>query len=217
MFAQQSIQNPIGVTVFGSHVLRVEPDYATISFAVIHVAPDPKAAIDALEKSRSRVSQVLVTRRVAAVDVTTSHVSLHLAADGYGKDRRVLGYQAQVDYQVRCHDLGAVPALVIELVDAGAKSINGVRYQTTKVRELRGKARDLAFGSARAKAEGYAQSASMRIGRVLHIEDVNPDSLAQRGHMPDVDLTEHSDFEAGGTGSIAIAGAVMVCFALVDQ
>ena len=51
---------------------------------------------------------------------------------------------------------------------------------------------------------------------LLGVEDVNPDSIKDRGHGTDVDLTSHDEIGAASSGSITVSGAVMVCFALVD-
>lgn len=216
MNVHQSLRDPLGVTVFGSHLLRTEPDHAIVSFAVHHLAAEPKAAIVAVEKTRVAVGAVLAARGLTPADITISQLGLELAVDGYGKDRRVLGYKAELGYTVRCCDLGVVAELVIELVDAGARTIRGVTYHTTRIRELRAQARQAAFASARVKALDYAGAAGLALGRVLHIEDVNPDQLSHRSHAPDIDLTAHDELAPGAAGSISIAGAVMVCFALID-
>ena len=216
MYVHQSIDQPLGVTVFGSHLLGVEPDRATVAFAVAHIANLPGDALAQVEQTRAAVNAVLAKHRLTSSDVTTSRVSVELAVDGYGKDRQVLGYRAQIEYEARSSELAAVPALIIELVDAGARAIKSVRYASSKLRELRAHARELAFGSARAKAESYAHAAGLKVGRALHIEDVNPDSIKDRGHGTDVDLTSHDEIGAASSGSITVSGAVMVCFALVD-
>ena len=70
--------------------------------------------------------------------------------------------------------------------------------------------------AARAKAEQYAAAAGTKIGAPIHIEDVNPDEISRRSHLPDVDLSaEDGDVDAHNPGSITVAGAVLVCFAIV--
>lgn len=69
--------------------------------------------------------------------------------------------------------------------------------------------------AARAKAEAYAAAAGVKVGRAIHIEDVNPDEMGRRSHAPDVDLDSHGEGTAGA-GSIVIAGAVMVCFSILE-
>lgn len=215
MYVNQSVHHPVGVNAFGSYVVRVEPDHATVAFSVSHTAATPGEAVAAVERARLDVARVLAARGLTTGDVTTSQLGLQLATEGHGKDHRVLGYQAHLRYDVRVTPCATVPELVIELVDAGARAIHGVQYHSARLRELRATAREQAFAAARAKAELYAGCAGLRVGRALHVEDVDPESLGRRGHN-DLDLTAHAELDAGATGSLSIAAGVMVCFALVD-
>jgi hypothetical protein len=45
----QAIQNPLGVTVFGSAVLRVEPDIASLNFVVREIVPDDDGPLKAFD------------------------------------------------------------------------------------------------------------------------------------------------------------------------
>jgi uncharacterized protein YggE len=216
VYVVQSIQHPLGVTVFGSHTLAVEPDRATISFAVVHTADRPEAAFAEVEKSRGAVAQVLAGRKLAAADVTTSRVSMELAVEGYGKDRQVLGYRGQVEYDVTTRELDDVQALIVELVGAGARAIRRVRYATSQLRALRARAREQALASARIKAEGYARAAGVTLGRPIHIEDVDPSQVRGGGHGADVDLTGHDEIDERSAGSLEIAAAVLVCYSIAS-
>lgn len=215
MYVHQSIRDPHGVTAFGSHMIGVEPDRASIACSIVDIAKRPEQAFESVEKMRTAVSAVLKRYNIPTANISVSRVAVDLAVEGYGKDRVVLGYRAQLDYTIATEELSTVSALVTDLVNAGARAISSVRYSTTQIRELRARAREQAFESARIKAENYARAAGLKLGRALHIEDINPDALTQRSHAPDIDLTSHDELEAT-TGSIKVSGAVLVCFALVD-
>lgn len=50
-------------------------------------------------------------------------------------------------------------------------------------------------------------------------EDVNPDNLRNRGHQPDIDVTEHDDGGQPGElqlGRVTVTAAVMVTFAILS-
>ena len=80
--------------------------------------------------------------------------------------------------------------------------------------ELRNRGRTGAVEAARRKAEAYAAAAGVRLGSPLHLEDVNPARLGRGEHAPDIDLGAESEAESV-VGSIRIAGAVMVCYAIL--
>lgn len=216
MFVNQSIQRPHGVNVFGSCLLRVEPDYASLRFTVSRTAEEPRRAIEDARAGVKQVRAILTDRGVADRDVQASRVGLGLAFDGYGEARRAIGYRAAHSFQAMLRDLTVIEELLIELVAAGAFEIDSVSYKTSRLKELRAEARRGAVTSARSKAELYAEALGLRLGKAIHIEDVNPDDMARRSHMPDIDLAEHDEAEgATAKGSIVVAAAAMVCFSLL--
>lgn len=219
MYVNQSIQRPHGVTVFGSSLTRVDPDYASLRFAVGRVLAKPKEAFAAAREGAAAVRKVLRELGVADRDVRASDVSLEEAWEGYNQDRRMVGYRATVAFHAIVRDFALVEPVLVGVVDAGADRITSVHPKTSRLRELRRDARMRAVEAARAKAEDYVKAAGATLGAVLHLEDVNPEDTSRRSHMPDVDLTAHDDATTGGEaqnpGGIVIAGAVMACFAIV--
>jgi uncharacterized protein len=219
MYVNQSIQRPQGVNVFGSCLIRVEPDYASLRFSVSSVCPEPREALEQTRGAAERAREVLARHEVAGRDIRASHVTLSQWYVGQGEARNAVGYRAQIGYQVMLRELADVEPLLLDVVAAGAREIEGVSYKSSRLREIRNEARAGAVAAARAKAEVYASAASLRVGKALHIEDVNPDDLSRRSHLPDVDLADSDDADAPrgeAAGSIVVAGAVMACFALID-
>ena len=216
MFATQSIQRPNGISVFASHLIRTEPDYASVRFTVEVASGEPKDSLKQANDAVARVHAVLSKANIADADVRTSRSRLELAYEGYGEKRHVVGYRASRSFQLFVRDLAIVESILVDIVDAGGRTINSVSYKSTQLRELRRQAREGAVSAARTKAEVYARAAGVGLGRAIHIEDVNPEQMSRRSHAPDVDMEGHSD-GTGGAGSIVIAGAVMMSFAIVDS
>lgn len=216
MFVTQSIQRPNGISVFGSYVLRVEPNVALVTFAVTRLEPEPAAAFAGTSAAVTEVRAYLQGADVAPVDVQTSHVTLSAEHDGYGKDRVFRGYQARVSLSVRLSDLRRFEEILAGVVQAGANQIQSTEFQTTRLAELRAQARRGAFAAARRKAELYAEEAGVRVGDVLHVEDANPDGLRGReSHGSDVDLESDGDaLQPSAPGSIQVRAAVQVAFAI---
>jgi uncharacterized protein YggE len=217
MYVNQSIQRALGVTAFGSALLRVDPDYASLRFAVTRLAPKPKEAFDqaraAAESVRAAVRKLAVDDR----DVRSADLSLAEEYAGYNETRRMVGFRATVAFHTIIRDFAIVEPVLVAVVDAGADRVHSVHHKTSRLRDLRKLARTKAVEAARAKAEHYAIAAGSKIGTVIHIEDVNPEELSRRSHMPDVDLSsDENDGEAHNPGSITVAGAVLACFAIIS-
>lgn len=80
MNTQQAIPNPSGIPVFGSSIVRVEPDVASLSFAVVAAGAAEIAGADLqttrLEEARRRAIEA--ARKKALVYCTAAGVTLGL-------------------------------------------------------------------------------------------------------------------------------------------
>ncbi len=68
------------------------------------------------------------------------------------------------------------------------------------------------MAAARRKAEVYAEACGVKLGPVIHVEDVDPESMSGHGGRPD------GDPEADGTlspGSVRVDAAVLLGFGLL--
>jgi uncharacterized protein len=217
MYVTQSIQRPNGVTVFGSALIRVDPDYSSLRFAVSRVAAKPKDAFDEARRGSDAVRAALAAMKIDSRDVRASDLSLAEEWTGFNENRRMAGYRATASFHAFVREFARVEPVLVAVVDAGADRIYSVHHKTSRMREVRDDARRRAVRAAHAKAETYAAAAGAKLGVAIHIEDVNPDDLSRRSHMPEVDLTaEETETEPSNPGAITIAGAVMVSFALIE-
>lgn len=216
MLVHQSIQRPTGITVFGSYVLRVPPDAALITFAVSRLEAEAVKAFASNREAVTAVREYLQGAEVTPADIETSQVRLSIEHEGYGKERVFLGYRAHVGFSLRLVALDRFEEILAGIVTAGVNEITHTEFKTTRLGELRGQARREAFAAARRKAELYAEEAGIGVGDVLHLEDVNPDSLRSRAsHGADVDLSgDDAPLQPSAPGSIEVKAAVMVAFAI---
>jgi hypothetical protein len=76
-------------------------------------------------------------------------------------------------------NIDQVEEIITAVVDAGAYDVLSVDFQTTQLKEIRGKARRQAAEAARAKADLYCNAVGAKVGKVIHIKDLNPDKLVE--------------------------------------
>jgi uncharacterized protein YggE len=211
----QAIENPTGVTVFGSALLRVPPDVGSLVFAVVRTTKEPREAFAAAREGAAAVAKVLKAADVT--DVRSSRVTLEQAFTYTGGEQRFVGYRARIGFSVHLRELDRMEEVIAAVVDAGANQIDSIDFETTRLRELRAEARALAVRSAREKAQLYAKSAGITLGAVVHIEDVNPDVLTGRREGHATVRMDAEETAAGpiDPGAIAIGGAVRMCFAIL--
>jgi uncharacterized protein YggE len=216
---QQSTRRPFGVNVYGSAVLRTEPDHAEIDLGVVRIAPTAAAAFDQCGKAVQAVRNAIRKNGVPDADLEVSRVALSTAYDGYGATSKFLGYRATVSFRILARELNSIETLLSEVVAAGANQVNQVRYATSRLRELRAEARVASIHAAQRKAEVYCEAAGVRLGRVIHIEDVNPDrGLYRSGHEQPGGLEEEPETSGAlQPGSVVIQAAVMLSFSLIPE
>jgi len=227
MTTDQAIRQPFGITTFGSTVIRIDPDIASIHCTVSRIENHPKDAFTAVREASKMLADYLQLND-AKKETSSSHISLSQTWDYVGAKRKFLGYTAMAGFHTLLYDLDQLENLLIGIVDSGANEIGGVNFQTSRLKELRSEARRKAVEAARAKAENYCLAAQVRLGKVLHIEDMNPDvsNFSGRrfeGHVMNQNVVElletgeTEDIQSFKPGSITINAAVLMSFSIIDE
>ena len=215
MNTAQSIQRPFGINVFGSAVLRVEPDMALLQFIVSRLEQEPKDAFAATHQAARSVRDYLL--QVQEGDVASSRLTLSKQTRFEDGKHHFVGFLARTEVHFLLRDLDHLEDTLIGVVDAGVNEIKTVIYRTSRMRDLRAQARRNAVAAAREKAELYCEAAGVALGAVVHIEDVNPNSITGSAESHDMDQTALDDATTSQTfvpESIVIRAAVRIAFEL---
>src|SRR5258706_7349026 len=135
MSQEQLIQTPFGVTVFGSSLIRVEPDIVSLNFAVSRLHKQPKDAFQDVRKASRDVRKYL--DEVKVDEIGTSRVSISQSHRFVSGEQKFLGYTAKVAFRVLLRQLDKMEDVLSGIVDAGVNEIASVEFQTTKLKEIR--------------------------------------------------------------------------------
>jgi uncharacterized protein len=109
-----------------------------------------------------------------------------------------------------------VQQLLIDVVAAGANEIEGVDFDVTTKGNLRAEARRQAVTAAQNKAQLYAEAAGARLGPVVHIDDVDPDSAGlerYRGHG----ASGQASAEDMAPGHVVVSAAIILGFSIIHD
>ncbi|GAA3219456.1 SIMPL domain-containing protein [Dactylosporangium siamense] len=211
----QMIGRPWGVTAYGAASVKALPDLVRVRFKIVNREQTPSAAFDAASAAVSAVRTALRSQGVADSAVKASRLNLATSTEYIDGAHRFAGYRCVAAFSVESTDLDGVQRLLVDLVAAGANEIDGVDFDVTTKRELRAEARRKAVAAARAKAELYAEAAGVRLGAVLHIEDVDVDGHGQEryksGHSYASDAAADQDL---APGHVIVNAAVTLGFAI---
>lgn len=201
--------------VFGSAVLRVEPNLASLQFAVSRRAKKPKDAFRETHEAVKEVRAYLV--KAMAGEVAMSRINLYPISEYVSGRHQPAGYSAKVSFNVLLTNLDSMEDLLVGVVDAGANEIGSVDFRTTRLKEHRAEARRRAVAAAREKAENYCKAAGVSLGAVISLEDVNPSVLrgSGEGHTSsEVASDDSGPDHALAPGSITVGAAVSIVFAI---
>jgi len=210
----QSIEHPFGITVFGSAVMRVEPDIASLRFSVSRLAQQPKEAFDEVRKGAQSV-QAFLAQTASVNDVGTSRVTLAQTSQFSNGESRFIGYTATVAFEILLRDLDRREELLSGVIDAGANQLGAFNLQTSQLKAHRAEVRRRAVQAAQEKAQNYCAAASVTLGLVIHIEDVSPDMLSVNlghGGSRETPVDDEATPSAIDPESIAVSAAVMMAF-----
>jgi uncharacterized protein YggE len=210
----QMVERPWGIAVFGAASVKAMPDLVRVRFKIVRVEQSPAGAFAETRGAVRAVRGALREHGVADGDVQSSRLDLKTATEYIDGAQRPVGYQCQAAFSVESRNLDDVEPLLVDVVAAGANELEGVDFDVTTKPQLRAAARRRAVAAARAKAELYAEEAGVRLGAVLHIEDVDSDSphaYRSRGHS----LGSAGALDADlAPGHIIVSASVIVGYGL---
>ncbi|GII28437.1 SIMPL domain-containing protein [Planotetraspora mira] len=213
MWRDAQITSPWGVSAYGAASVKAAPDLVRIRVAVERVEPSPREAFEAGQANVIALRGVLRGHDVSDAAVSASRLRLSSAWDGYGERREFLGYKCEASFTIESANLDGLQQLLIDVVDAGVNRVDEVDFDVRSKGELRAQARRAAVQAARAKAQLYAEAAGVQLGQVVHIQDVDPESVGNeryRGHGAGGTTSE----EDLAPGHVVVSAAVVLGFSL---
>lgn len=163
---KESLRTRLMVT--GESDSKASPDTAIV---VLSIVTQSTRALDAQQQNARKSDAVMQAVKQAAgsnPDVKTSDYVLEPQRD-YGSSGmpRIKGYEARNSLTVTTQALDNVGALIDAATQAGANSVDSVRFVLREGKEARGQALGDASKQAMSKAEAMAQALGGRIVRVV--------------------------------------------------
>ncbi len=161
------------VSVQGVGSVEAVPDMAEITSGVTARADTARRALDASSAGMRRLMEALKREAIADADIRTSNFNISPWYDRPrpNQPRRIAGYQASNQVTLRIRDISRLGAILDGVVSAGANRVNRVRFGVADPQPLMDQARRKAVADARRRAAVYAESAGVRLGGVIAIEE----------------------------------------------
>jgi uncharacterized protein YggE len=177
--AQENAGAQLIVTT-GESVVRRAPDVAYLTLAVETRAASPRDAQRQNADAMAAVQKALASASVPRDGLKTVGAWLDQQFDNVNGRRVSRGYAARNTLEVRVDEVGRAGEIADVAVQAGATTLNGVRFDLKDRAAAERDAVRLAVENARDRAEAAALGAGRNIDRVLRIEDSRAESTGPR-------------------------------------
>ncbi len=212
--AKTHAAEPSSIVVSGTGQVAAAPDTGFLSAGVVSEAETAGDGVRANNTAMQRVLSALDAAGIAKKDVRTERFQVHpVYADRMPASRerpRITGYRVSNQVAVRVRDLEKVGAVLDELVGAGANEIGGISFAIGDPAPLLDEARKRALADARRKAELYAASAGVGLGRLLELSEDG----GMPGPMPRMAQMSAAESVPIATGELELAVTVRARYAI---
>jgi uncharacterized protein YggE len=171
------------ITVTGTAEVMVAPDEAIFSLDVTKTDKDLQVAKRLNDETVSKVLDLARRFSVAPQNVKTDYISVDMKyqtirdaktkvydEDGDETGKKIfIGYEVSKTIIVKLTDISRFEEFFAEALKTGITEVNNVKFETSKLRENKDKARDLAMKAAREKAVAMTASVGQTIGKAVRI------------------------------------------------
>ncbi|WP_320128336.1 SIMPL domain-containing protein [uncultured Sphaerochaeta sp.] len=208
---QNSVVRTIEVT--GTSEVVLQPDIASFSIQVQEQAPTTGEAQALANAKMAELLAVLRKNGVADKDITTTGLTLRPNYDWIDQKQVLSGQLASQSLSVTLRNLASIGTVIDQLGQVSSIQLDSVRFdkedKTSSIQEARKKAVDDAF----AKAEMYATSSFMKVGKPVSISE---SSFASNGYSVRAKTMLASESLAMGTevptGSLTVSASISMVF-----
>jgi len=213
--AHDTWTGPPVLTTSGEAVIRVEPDRAYAAFAAESRAATATQAQQAEAKAMTAMREQVGKAGIPDTAVRTLAYDLQLEFDYVGGKQAPRGYVARHTIEVRVDDIAKLGDLVGRVVESGAASVSGIRFDVKARDDLEREALRKAVEDARARADAAAAGAGTSVAGVIRIDEQRTFDHPQprmMGRAMAAEMTTAASPIAGG--EIEIRGVVTLTTAL---
>lgn len=175
------------ITVSGTADVLIAPDEVVFSLDVTKNNKDLQVAKRLNDESVGKILELTRRFSVLPQHVQTTHISVNMKYesvrdaktkifndDGDEIGKRIFrGYEVSKTVIVRLTDIVKFEEFFAEVLKTGVSEVNSVKFETSKLREHKDKAREMAMKAAKEKATAMAAALGQTIGKALKITEGN--------------------------------------------
>jgi uncharacterized protein len=230
--AQEIDKLPL-ITVFGKAEIQIEPDEAVFTIDVTKSNKDLQTAKRTNDESVKKILELARRFSIAPQSIKTTYISVETKYesirdtktkifndDGEEIGKRIFrGYEVSKTVIARLTDISRFEEFFDEVLKTGLSEVRSITFETSKLRENRDKARELAMKAAKEKATAMAAALGQTIVKAVKIIEANSGDQSFRSYKETANSlgTTGSFTESLATfaaGAIKVEAQVTVSFGL---
>lgn len=181
--AQDAAHQVPSIVTVGEATIRRAPDQAFLTFAVETRAKLPRDAQRLNATAMTSVERRLAELSIAKDSIRTTGFSIEPEYDYAGGRRTPRDFAARNGVEVRLDAVERAGEILDAVVQAGATSVSGIRFDLKDRTAVERDALRHAVEDARARADALAAGAGRTVDRVLRIDDSRPPKIGPPQQM----------------------------------
>lgn len=181
----QEIDKLPTITVSGFAEVQIAPDELVFTLDVTKTNKDLQIAKRLNDETVGKVLELTKRFSVLPQNVQTTYISVEMKYesirdvktkvfndDGDEIGKRVFkGYEVSKTVIVRLTDISRFEEFFAEVLKTGITEVSSVKFETSKLRENRDKAREMAMKAAKEKATAMAAALGQTIGKAVKVTE----------------------------------------------
>ena len=209
--AQNITQEPV-IVVNGQGNIQVKPDQAVLSIGSEIKGKDATAVKIENDKVISKMISFLKKNKIEEKDFQSQNISLNRQYDYESKTEYFIATQILT---INLNDISKYENIMFGLIQAGANTIQGVEFKSSKTENYETEARNKAVENAQKKASDYAKALNQSMGKAVYLTEysqvVNPRIYNMEAKMLSADATGG---QTAAPGEIEITSNITVHYSL---
>ena len=172
--------NPPRIVVVGEGKAYVKPDMALIQVGVVTEAESAAAAVRQNNEAMHKLLDTLKSGGIEEDDIQTSgfNVTPRYQHGIEGREApRIVGYEVSNEVTVKVRQLAEFGGILDQVVQSGANRVHGIQFTVSEPAAALDNARQEAIADAARKARIYANTAGVKVGKPLAIEEQSSDPV----------------------------------------
>ena len=201
------------LTTHGEATVSLTPDIAELDIGVVSQAPSSE---EAAQQNEKRASALMAQLRTVTPSASFKTVNVSVNPNyRYPKDGgtpKVLGYTASDTVRIDIPDVSLLRKVIEAATKSGANNANRLTFALRNENEARGNALSQAAEQARTGAEALARTLKVKLGRIVHVEEVEPVIISPAREVDISSLKEEAGTVSIAPGTIQVHASVNLTF-----